>query len=60
MVAFGWFEGEHHGNIMYQGDLKECREYAREQDERIFHSLTICKDSGEIVEWIKTPARAIW
>ena len=55
MVVFGRLNVEKFGNILFKGDLDQCREYAGKLHHYEYDSLNICQDNGIIVERIVIP-----
>lgn len=56
MVVFGTLKvGEEAGNILFTGDLDQCREYADGLDHSEYYELSICQDNGVITEKIVNP-----
>ena len=52
MVVFGRTKEERAGNILFQGTLEECQEYAAVLNPFDFDMLSICEDNGVIKEKI--------
>lgn len=53
MVVFGTLKiGEEVGNILFRGDLEECRQYSDSLERSTYYDLHICSDDGTIVEKI--------
>lgn len=56
MVVFGTLKvGEEAGNILFTGDLDQCREYAYGLDLSKYYDLDICEDNGKVTERIVIP-----
>lgn len=56
MVVFGTLKvGEEAGNILFTGDLDQCREYAGKLNHSDYYELSICQDDGIITEKIVIP-----
>ena len=56
MVVFGTLKvGEEAGNILFEGDQDQCREYADGLDHSQYYDLAICQDNGIIAERIVIP-----
>lgn len=56
MVVFGTLKtGEESGNILFTGDLDQCREYTDGLDHSEYYELSICQDDGTITEKIVIP-----
>lgn len=53
MVVFGTLKiGEEVGNILFQGDMEDCKKYSDRLDLSIYYDLHICLDDGIILERI--------
>ena len=58
MVVFGTLKvGEEAGNILFTGNLDQCREYAKELNHSDYYELSICEDNGIIKEKIVIPKK---
>lgn len=55
MVVFGTLSGEEVGNILFTGDLDQCREYVGKLHHYEYYELSICHDNGIIFEKIVIP-----
>ena len=60
MVVFGTLKvGENAGNILFTGNLDQCREYVNRLDHSKYYELSICQDDGIITEKIVIPNTGI-
>ena len=55
MVVFGTLNTEEAGNILFTGDLDQCREYAGKLNHSDYYELSICQDDWIITEKIVNP-----
>ena len=56
MVVFGTLKVEEtSGNVLFTGNLVQCREYANGLNQSEYYELSICTDDGRIVEKIINP-----
>jgi len=53
MIVYGILRGAEVGTTLFDGSLKECREFVRD-DEKLdlddYYSVNICEDNGIIIE----------
>ena len=52
MIIFGRKRGENVGNVLFQGDIDKCQEFADRLDKSEFETLTLDEDNGIIKEWL--------